>query len=228
MGLSRREALRRIAAAVFAAGAAGAMDRAAAQHVHAETKKLKGALGEYQRQFFTEEEWKAVARLAELIVPADGKSPSAADTGAPEFIDLLCSENEDLAAIYTGGLSWFDAVMRQRHGKTFIECSAGEQTALLDGLAADEADYRRRMARRAEPAGPYSRFRDYETGPRSELGAGVYFFDWVRKMAVDAYYTSPAGLEDLGYMGNGAYSQYEVPQESIDYALSRSPFAKRG
>jgi hypothetical protein len=44
-------------------------------------------------------------------------------------------------------------------------------------------------------------------------------------MVVDAYYTSPIGIKDLGYMGNSAMSQFSVPQEALEYALKRSPFA---
>ena len=69
----------------------------------------------------------------------------------------------------------------------------------------------------------YARFRDYGMEKRSELGAGVRFFDWVRKMSVDAYYTSEIGIKDLGYAGNLALSEYIVPQEAIDYAMNRSP-----
>jgi hypothetical protein len=38
-----------------------------------------------------------VARLAELIVPADDVSHSVVDAGAPEFIDLLASHNQKVA-----------------------------------------------------------------------------------------------------------------------------------
>ena len=44
-------------------------------------------------------------------------------------------------------------------------------------------------------------------------------------MTVDAFYTSPIGMKDLNFMGNKAYSKYEVPKESLEYALKRSPFA---
>jgi hypothetical protein len=222
-GFSRREALRRIALAVFAAGAVGEMDPLAAQHVHDEAGNLKGALDGYQRQFFTEHEWKTLTRLAGIILPADDKSPSAVDAGAPEFIDLLCSANDDLGAIYTGGIAWLDAEMRHRYGKDFLGAGNDEQTAMLDALVEEESRFSRRPA--GPSAGPYGQFRDYRAGDRPQLGAGVAFFDWVRKMTVDAYYTSPAGVADLGYQGDQALSSYQVPQEAIDYAMSRSPFA---
>jgi len=222
--VSRRDALKRIAGAVFAAGLAAEMDPLAAQHVHGEATKMKGALAGYERQELTEHEWATVTRLAELIVPADEGGGSAVDAGAPEFIDLLCSGGDELAHIFHGGLAWLEAEMRDRVGKSFVDATEAQQIAMLDELAAEE----RRAEDLPEPStrGPYAHFRDYQAWERSDLGAGVRFFDWMRKLAVDAYYTSPIGIEDLGYQGNGAYSEYTVPQEAIDYAMKRSPFGE--
>jgi hypothetical protein len=44
-------------------------------------------------------------------------------------------------------------------------------------------------------------------------------------MVTDAYYTSPIGIKDIGYMGNTAVSEFHVPEEAVQYALKRSPFA---
>jgi len=44
-------------------------------------------------------------------------------------------------------------------------------------------------------------------------------------MTVDAYYTSAAGIKEVGYIGNRARKEFTVPQEAIDYAVKRSPFA---
>lgn len=220
--VSRRDALKRIAATVFAAGAAAEMTPADAQHVHAAAASLKGALAGYERQALTEHEWKTVGRMAELILPADSGGGSAVDAGAVEFIDVLCSEGEELSYVFHGGLSWVDSEMRKRYGKDFVDCNESQQIVLFDDFIAVEKD--EAVRERSSGASPYGRFRDYQAWERSELGAGVLFFDWVRKLAVDAYYTSPIGVKDIGYMGNGAYSSYEVPQESIDYAMKRSPF----
>lgn len=231
---SRRDALRSIALAVAAAGFGVPIDRAAAQQVHGQATNMKGALGGYQRQTLTEHEWATVTRLAELILPADDVSGSAVDAGAVEFIDLLCSSNEDLANIFHGGLAWLDAEMRQRANSAFTDgvYDAGEfkalrdsetLTALLDELVAEEANRNSRI--QGSGQGDYARFRDYQAWEQGDLGPGVEFFGWMRKMAVDAFYTSPVGLEDLKYPGGGAYTEYSVPQEAIDYAMNRSPFA---
>ena len=58
-----------------------------------------------------------------------------------------------------------------------------------------------------------------------ELNPGIEFFSWVRRMVADAYYTSPIGIKELGYRGNSAMTEFQVPKEAIDYALKRSPLA---
>lgn len=192
---SRRDALRRIALALTAVGAAS-LDFASAQHVH-HAARSAAAGGPYEPKFLNPHEYSTVTRLAELILPADERGGSAVDAGAPPFIDVLCSRNEQLGRIYTGGLGWLDAWMRQQHNTTFLEATGQQQTALLDALVAAE---------NAE-----------NSAPTTELGPGVRFFDWIRKMSVDAYYSSEIGIKDLGYKGNGAFSEYTVPQEALDF-----------
>jgi hypothetical protein len=90
--------------------------------------------------------------------------------------------------------------MRQNYGADFLRASDAQRTELLDQLA---------WAKNVTAA----------TGP------GVPFWTWTRNMVVDAYYTSPAGIQDIGYMGNRAMASFSVPKEAVDYALKRSPFA---
>ena len=219
----RREVIRALAAGLMALGT---MDAEAAQHVHEATGSEK-AKGPYKVKEFQPHEYKTIQRLAAMIVPADDVSGSALDAGAPEFIDTLASENRRLANIFHGGLAWLDAEMRQRYGKTFVEAGAGEQTAMLDVLVAAD---REESARRAEElvynrSNQYRQFSNYTVKRPSPLGPGILFFDWSRKMTVDAFYTSPIGIKDLDYRGNKGMSKYVVPQESIDWAVKHSPFA---
>jgi hypothetical protein len=221
--INRREAVRAIAMGLTSLGV---LDLDAAQHVHEATGAEKKATGAYKVKAFQPEEYRTIRRLAELIVPADKISGSALDAGAPEFIDLLCSQNEQLAGIFHGGLAWLDAEMRKRGNKRFVDSSETEQKAMLDTLVkAEGAEASRRSEESVyQRSAVYKDFTGYTTQRASELGPGIQFFDWVRKMTVDAFYTSPIGMKDLGYKGNGAYSKYVVPQEAIDYAMSRSPF----
>jgi gluconate 2-dehydrogenase gamma chain len=222
--LSRRDALKNIAMAVTVV-AGGQMKLEAAQHVHSRAKEEKKA-GAYKPKLFNDREFQTLGRLAELIVPADELSGSARDAGAPEFIDLLCSQNEELATIFTGGLSWLDNQMRHRHSLTFLEAGEQQQTAMLDSLVKAEMTNIERQAKGMTYEGSqhYKDFSAYGVHAASDLGPGIRFFDWVRKMTVDAFYTSEIGIKDIDFRGNGALSKYEVPKEVIEFALKNSPF----
>ncbi len=201
IGVSRRAVLKQLALAITAAGS-GAFNLEAARVVHALAGEERQA-GGYALKRLTEHEFATVSRLAELIVPADAGGGSGVDAGAPEFIDLLCSQNDELADIYQGGLAWVDATMRQRDGTSFVAASAPRQTALLDALV---------DAERAQRGGRA------QTG---DLGPGVAFFNWIRRMTVDAYYTSPIGIADVQYQGNAVVTGFEVPPEAVDFINRR-------
>jgi gluconate 2-dehydrogenase gamma chain len=185
---SRRDLVRTIALSTTLGG----LTAEAAQHVHqtAEAER-KTSGGVYKPKCFNEHEYRTLGMLTELIVPGAEKG------GAREFIDLLASQNDELAAIYTGGIAWLDREMERRYSAKFADAKPNQQTALLDLIA-------------------------YRKNDSPELGPGIRFFDWVRKMTVDAYYTSKAGIEELGFQGNVGMSEFRVPAEALQYALKRS------
>ncbi len=222
--IDRRAVLRGIALAITASGT---LDLEAAQHVHTETTAEKAKTGTYKLKEFTAAEYKTLERLAELIVPADKVSGSAKDAGAPEFIDTLSSQNDTLADLFHGGLAWMEAEMRKRYNTGFVAAKPEQQTAMLDLLVeAGRSEAERRSEELVyQKAAVYKEFSNYTVKREHELAVGARFFDWVRKMTVDAFYTSPMGIKDLGYLGNKALSKYEVPKEALDYAIKRSPFA---
>jgi hypothetical protein len=223
--IDRRSLIRNLALAITAVGT---LDLEAAQHVHTETGSEKAKTGNYKIKAFEPGEYKTLQRLAVLIVPADSVSDSALDAGAPEFIDTLASENEQLADIFHGGLAWLDSEMRKRFGTaTFLEAKPEQQIQMLDLLVAAEKDEAERRSEQLvyQQSPTYKDFSGYTVERPNYLSPGVVFFDWVRKMTVDAFYTSPIGVKDLGFIGNQAVSQYTVPEEAIAYALKRSPFA---
>src|SRR4051812_21301834 len=190
---SRRDLFRNVALAA----ALGGLDAEAAQHVHTAAAADKAATGVYKPKLLNAHEVQTMQRLADLILPADEHSKGALDAGAVEFIDLLCSQNPELATIYTGGISWLDRAMEKRNQKDFVSSPPEQQTGMLDLIA-------------------------YRKNDSPELGPGIVFFDWARKMVVDAFYTSPIGVKDVGYMGNKGMSEFKVPQSAIDYAVKRS------
>ncbi len=149
----------------------------------------------YAPKALTAHEYATMENLSEWIIPG------ARATGATQFIDFLCNATDDMKVIFTGGLGWLDDAMRRRtDGKDFISASQDQQKAMLDLIA----------------------FRENNS---PELGPGIQFFNWARRLVVDAYYTSPAGIKEVGYMGNSAMTKFSVPQAAVDYALKRSPFA---
>ena len=126
--------------------------------------------------------------------------PGATDAGAAEFIDFLSSRNDKMLQIYTGGLAWMDEQSKHRYGSDWLSAKPREQTALLDLIA-------------------------YSKNDSHELRPGIRFFAWARNMVLDAYYTSPIGMKEIGFLGNQVLSSFSVPDEALQYALKRSPFA---
>ena len=140
----------------------------------------------------TRHEYATLDTLAEWIVPG------AHANGSAQFIDYLCSIADEFKVIFTGGLAWMDNAMRRRaDGVDFVNASKDQQQALLDLIA----------------------FREKHT---DELGPGIRFFDWARRLVVDAYYTSAQGIKEVGYIGNSAMAKFSVPQEAVDYVMKRS------
>ncbi len=126
--------------------------------------------------------------------------PGASKGSAAEFIDLLASQNTDMLTIYTGGIAWLDEAMKRQYHSDFLGAKTEQRTEMLDKIA-------------------------YRKNRTAELAPGITFFNWARRMTVDAYYTSAAGIKEVGYIGNRGMKEFKVPQEAIDYAVKRSPFA---
>jgi hypothetical protein len=194
-GMSRRHALRTLALTVMSAGV---VDRRAGQEVHAFVSQAASASGgPYKPLAFTEHEYRTLERLTDLIIPVENGAPGALAAGAPAWIDMLAGANDELKVIYTKGFAWLDAAMTTRGASDFVSASPAAQTALLDAIA-------------------------YRRDGTPELAPGIEFFRWVRRMTVDAFYTSEIGVRDIDYRGNVALAAYPSPTEAIEYALKRS------
>lgn len=197
---SRRELFKIIGSSlVLTAAGSGVLSPALAQHVHAEVAAVKSLGG--GPNYIPKKFTRRNFQLLKKL--GELIIPGASEAGAAEYIDFLSSHNEELAAIFNGGFGWLDRYMLKNYGADFLHATAGQQTELLDKLA-------------------------YKKNVTPETAPGVQFWTWTRNMVVDAYYTSPAGVKDLGYMGNGAMRVFSVPQEAVDYAMKRSPFANEG
>jgi len=191
--VSRRAILRDAAMAVTA----GTLTPLMGQQVHG----IAGAAPDAPR-CLTEHEFRTLHLLSGLILPAEKDSPGAMEVGAAAWIDLMCSQNPELAAIFTGGLAWLDEQMRHRGQTDFLSAPDAEEIALLDIIA-------------------------WRRNDSPEFGPGIRFFTWARRLVVDAWCTSPAGTKSLGYLGNTGVAEFVVPAASLDWAISHSQSSDR-
>jgi hypothetical protein len=186
---------RSVLARIAAAAMAGPVGLEAAQHVHEAAAAAATTAGGLYKP-------KALTQheVDTLKTLAEIIVPGASKGNSAEFIDLLSSQNPEMSAIYTGGIAWLDEEMKRQYHADFLEAKAEQRTEMLDKIA-------------------------YRKNRTAELAPGIVFFNWARRMTVDAYYTSAAGIKEVGYTGNRALKEFKVPQEAIDYAVKRSPFA---
>ena len=154
---------------------------AAAEHVHRMVKqeKAQAASGGYQPKFFPAHQYETLRSLCDAIIPADEKSGGAIQAGAPEFIDLLTSENKEYQLDLGGGIMWLDGFCNDRFGNAYLSCTAEQKTQTLDLIA-----YRKNAL--SDPS----------------LSQGVEFFALLRELTTDGFYSSEIGIADLEYIGN--------------------------
>jgi gluconate 2-dehydrogenase gamma chain len=179
--ISRRDILKSLAISAAATSVLRVIPAQAAEYAHhmvAAEKAATPARG-YAPKFFAAHDYKTLQTLCQTIIPADSDSGGAIEAGAPEFIDLLTSENEDYQRILGGGLLWLDSECSDRYGSVFLNCTAPQQKEILDLIA-----YKRNAV--ANPA----------------LNTGVEFFAFLRNMTADGFFTSEIGIKYLGYIGN--------------------------
>ncbi len=192
--ITRRDVLRRLGATLMATGV---LDRVSAQEVHHLAMAQSGSSGAYTPKALSDREYTTLVRFTDLVIPVENGKPGAVAAGAAAWIDMLASENSQLKSIYTEGLAWIDAEMQRRGSRDFVSAKPEDQTALLDVIA-------------------------YRRNSTPELDPGIQFFTWVRRMTVDAFYTSEIGIADIDYRGNRPQATYPEPTEAIAYALRRS------
>ena len=185
--ISRRDILRTLAVGAAAGSVLQVIPAEAAEYVHQMVHKEKAAApaGNYTPKYFSGAQYATLVALCDMIIPKDEKSGGAVEAGAPEFIDLLTSENEKYQLRLGGGLFWLDGYCTDHYGKGFLECNPEQKKEVLDLIA----------------------FRNHAKQDPS-LSQGVSFFAFLRNMTCDGYYTSKIGIADLGYIGNTSLREF--------------------
>jgi len=186
-GISRRDVLRTLAVGAASSSVLQVIPAAAAEYVHQMVHKEKAAApaGKYTPKYFSPAQYATLIALCDTIIPKDEKSGGALEAGAPEFIDLLTSENEKYKLRLGGGLFWLDGFCTDRYGKVFMECTPEQKKEVLDLIAF------RKNAKQD-----------------SALSQGVAFFAFLRRLTCDGFYTSKIGIADLRYIGNATLSEF--------------------
>lgn len=182
--ISRRDALR-----IFALAAAGTAlgttvvtcQSAENEHggAHANTTATQQPPIDAEPQFFTPAEYATVGLLADYILPADERGPSASEAGVPSFIDWvmvdeLLGDPADRQSAMREGLAWVNTNVE---GGSFADATDEQRRALLDRIA-------------------------YPDDAAEADEAGVSFFNRFRDYTATGYWSSPAGIQDIGYIGN--------------------------
>lgn len=185
MSFSRRDLLKVLGVTTVAGSTLRLIPLDAAVKAHSTVNTEKAAAGSYTPRFFSARQYETLRALCQSIIPPDQESGGAIEAGAPEFIDLLTSENKELQLQLGGGIMWLDSTCAERYGQTYLECAPEKQKEILDLVA-----FRKNV------------------GEHPRLRPGVEFFSTLRKFTADGFFTSEIGIKYLGYVGNTYLSDF--------------------
>jgi len=136
----------------------------------------------------------AAAALCGLIIPADDRSPGAADLQVQDFIDEWISApypaHADDRKTVLDGLGWLDAEAQRRFARDFAGLAAGQQAAIGDDICRLPA-------------------------ARPEYADAARFFARYRELTVGGFYSTPEGMKDIGYVGNVPLAAFDGPPREV-------------
>lgn len=123
-----------------------------------------------------------VAVLSDILVPREGSVPSASEVHVPAVIDEWVSapyerQQQDRVVILSA-LAWIDDEANMRFSKGFVQLTKAQQKAIMDDIAYDTAETPAQFKRIATA---FSRFRG---------------------LVLAAFFCTPEGIKDIGYVGN--------------------------
>ncbi len=181
MPISRRDILKSLTITAITGSVLRVIPLEAAEYAHRMVRAEKAAAENqvYAPKFFSAHFYKTLQSLCQTIIPSDEQAKGAIEAGAPEFIDLITSENNDYQVALGGGLMWLDNTCIDRYGSAYLDCAAPQQKEILDQIA-----YKKNAKK--DPS----------------LGQGIEFFGFLRKLTADGFFTSEIGINYLGYIGN--------------------------
>jgi hypothetical protein len=142
--------------------------------------------------------------LCNVILPDDGRSPSADSVGVVDFIDEWVSapyprQLQDRPVVLEG-LAWMDAEALLRFEKYFADLDESQQHTICDDIC-------------------------YEPNAKPKFERAAAFFARYRDLTVGAFYSTPTGWKDIGYIGNVPLTKFEGPPAELLQKLGLGPQA---
>jgi hypothetical protein len=142
----------------------------------------------------SQQQRRTAGALSDAILPADGEWPAASKLGAVEFL------NEWVSAPY--------------------EPMKTDRTLILEGIEWLDTEAQRRFKTRfadLEPAQVAKICDDICPGPNAKKGLehATSFFTRCRALIAAAYYTTPIGMRDIGYVGNMPLTKFDGPPKEV-------------
>ena len=93
------------------------------------------AVSEMAPRFFNPQQFAALRKLGETLMPPLNGAPGSTEAHAPEFLDFLMGESPaDRQQLYRAGLDALNAAARRRFNKPFAETNAAQAAELLSPL----------------------------------------------------------------------------------------------
>ena len=150
--------------------------------------------GELWPLTLTTQQRRLAAILADIIIPADERSPSASAVGVVEFIDEWVSapypnHQRDKTTVVEG-FAWVDAEAARRSGREFADLGATDQHAICAAICD-------------------------ESNAAAELRAAARFFSRYRDLTAGAFYSTPVGRKDLNFIGNVPLARFDGPPAAL-------------
>ena len=130
-----------------------------------------------------------INRLANLILPPN-ENGTVDQAGVTEFIEFMSKDFPDLQTPLRGGLMWLEHHCNKNFGTSFLQCSEEQQLGVLDRIA-------------------------YPDPNAHEQNQEVQFFSLLRNLVLTGYFTSEAGIKELGYVGNQPNVWDGVPEDVL-------------
>lgn len=135
-----------------------------------------------------------LSALCDMIIPADAKSLSASAVGVPAYINEYVSapteRHQRTLVQVRGGLVWLNVESEKRFGKRFNALTNAQRTQICDDIC-------------------------FTPKARPEFKAAAQFFDRVRDITAEGFYTTDAGMKDIGYVGNVALPKFDGPPPNV-------------